>query len=592
MNRLVWVLVLVELIAGGSVSAHQRAKSGDGSREITGRVLNHDGQPLAGGRVVIYKIDGGHHRDTLTNDTGAFRFDDLSYGVYIVFTQGAEDGEQVEKYHRPGDFVTLQVKRGGVITGTVTDSTGEPVIAARVQIRRVRDASGRRTRASRFGTWQTERSTDDRGVYRFWGLPPGSYLVRAGGRDAFNRNRFSDVIGEDVPTFHPSAATPEAATEVRVDDGVEATGIDIRHRGESGHTISGHISGLGANRLGVPGGSREEGFMVALLLTATGELAGQGGIQAAAGSNSFSFENVADGEYDLSAHHIVVSDRNAMSADIAAASPPRRVIVKSKDVTGVEIKLLPLGSIEGRVVLDAERKRPCQSERITRVDETVIVAGREDADRPVPNLTAFPTGARGVPVVPDQKGDFAIRSLQPARYRLEARLTEHLYIRSISLPGAAKPGRKSGLADAGRDGIAVKSGERVTGLTITLQEGAASVRGRVVMVQDKATLPSRLRVHLVPAEQLQRDDVLRFAEAAVESDGSFVLTNIAPGRYWLLARAPDDLRDDRPLSWDGEVRAKLIREATAANTTIELQPCQRIGGHMLRYAAPATTNPK
>jgi hypothetical protein len=586
MNRLVWVSVFIGLIVASRVFAQQPPKSGaDGSRGIIGRVFDHNGQLLAGGKVFLGKVGGARldFRETLINDVGEFRFDNLSHGVYTVLSMGAMDGDEQEKYYRPGDFVTLRVRKGGVITGTVTDSTGEPVIATRVHAIRVRDENGRRTfQAGRFSRFRGERSTDDRGVYRFWGLPSGSYLVKVGGRDTLRRNSIPDAIEEDAPTYHPSAATPEAAIEVSVNEGREATGIDIRHRGESGHAISGNISGQIGRSL------QEQGVIVTLTQSATGAPVGELAIRLTEGPSSFLFEGVADGEYDLTAQHIVVPNADAASVEISAASPARRVIVKNKDVTGVELKLAPLGSIEGRVVPDAERKPRCQSDRIARLDETVISVGREDAGPPVPIFTSFAWMVSGVLVVPDQKGDFTIRSLPGARYRVDTRLpSEDWYIRSISLSSPAKPEP----IDAGRDGIAVKSGERVRGLTISVQEGAASVRGRVVMAQAKATLPSRLLVHLVPTEQQQRHNVLRFAEAAVESDGSFFLTNIAPGSYWLLARPTEDLNDPRPLSWNSEARAKLIREATA-NNPIELQPCQLIAGHMLQYTVSTTTDLK
>ena len=587
MNRLVRVSILIGLIVAGRVLAQQPAKSGsDGSRAITGRVFDHNGQLLAGGKVFLGKVGGGQRdfRETLINDIGEFRFENLSHGVYTVLAMGSMDGDEQQKYYRPGDFVTLRLKKGGVITGTVTDSTGEPVIATRVHAIRLRDEHGLRTsQAGRFSYWQRERSTDDRGIYRFWGLPSGSYLVKVGGRDTRNRNRVPDAIEEDAMTYHPSAATPESATEVIVNDGQETVGIDIRHRGESGHAISGRISGYVAN------GSQEEGVIVTLTQTATGAPVSEIAIRGSEGPGSFLFEGVADGEYDLTAHHIVVPNKDAASVDINAASPPLRVIVKSNDVSGVVIKLAPLGSIEGRVVPDTERKPRCQNDRTLRLDETLIIVAREGAGAPAPIFTGFAYHPGGVIVVPDQSGDFAIRSLQASHYRVETRLpSEDWYIRSIDLSAPAK----AGLIDAGRDGIAVKSGERVRGLTIRIQEGAATVRGRIVVAQAKTALPSRLRVHLVPAEPQQRENVLRFAEAQVESDGLFVLTHIAPGRYWLLPRTADALRDDRPLSWNGEARAKLAREAIAANNSIELQPCQRITGHILRYNLPATTDLK
>ena len=41
-----------------------------------------------------------------------------------------------------------------------------------------------------------------------------------------------------------------------------------------------------------------------------------------------------------------------------------------------------------------------------------------------------------------------------------------------------------------------------------------------------------------------------------------------------------------PAAWDAGSRAKLRREAEAANTSVELQPCQRLSDYSLRYAPP------
>jgi hypothetical protein len=581
-NRSVYVSIFIALVIAGRVTAQQQPRSGGGSREITGRLINYDGQPLAGRKVFIEKLGGGSRefREASTNDAGEFRFDSLSPGVYTLF-----DGDQ-QKLYRPGDSATIRVKKGGVITGIVTDSTGEPMIAARVRTLRVRDENGRRVyHTGRSGPWQRELLTDDRGVYRFWGLTSGSYMVSVGGRSRENGNRIPGVTDDDAPTYHPSAATVEAATEVTVRDGQEATGVDIRHRGESGYAISGNVSGL------VASGSKEEGVIVTLTHAATGAPAGEKVFRAADGPSSFAFEGLADGEYDLTAQHFTFPNVNAVSVDINAASPHRRVIVKGKDVAGVELKLAPLGSIDGRIVVEAGPKPRCQTGPSPHLDETVIIFSSQGDEPPLPSFSSLTWNVRGVIGVPDQRGDFTIRSLKAGHYRVETQPPgEDWYIRSIGLPGPtqARP------LDAGRDGVAVRSGQRVTGLTISIQEGAASLRGRVVLGQVNVTLPARLFVHLVPAERQQSDDVLRFAEAEVQSDGSFLLTNIAPGRYWLLARPADDLRDDstRPLAWDREFRAKLTREAADANNSIELQPCQRTLNHMLRYAPRATTDPK
>ena len=80
-------------------------------------------------------------------------------------------------YYRIGDSVTITMFKGGVINGTVTDTDGQPVVALRVRALMLRDANGQQSNPS----MMSERLTDDRGVYRLYGLEPGTYVVSAGG---------------------------------------------------------------------------------------------------------------------------------------------------------------------------------------------------------------------------------------------------------------------------------------------------------------------------------------------------------------------------------------------------------------------------
>jgi hypothetical protein len=150
--------------------------------------------------------------------------------------------------------------------------------------------------------------------------------------------------------------------------------------------------------------------------------------------------------------------------------------------------------------------------------------------------------------------------------------SESWYVRSVT--SANKP-----VADAGRGGLALKAGEKLTGLTVTVAEGAAVLKGRVV-----AASSARLRVHLIPAEREAAEDALRYAEA-VATGGAFSFANVAPGRYYLLARPEDEIESGppRPPAWDAEARARLRREAEAANVAVELKPCARVSDFALRY---------
>jgi hypothetical protein len=124
---------------------------------------------------------------------------------------------------------------------------------------------------------------------------------------------------------------------------------------------------------------------------------------------------------------------------------------------------------------------------------------------------------------------------------------------------------------------------------VVIAEGAASLNGRVVTANEGSILPSRLRVHLIPAEVPAAEDILRYAETTVRGDGSFEFKHIAPGKYLLHTRqAPEkEANDDqaRPLAWDAAERMKLRREAEDAKNEIELKVCGRVKDHKLIHEA-------
>jgi len=122
---------------------------------------------------------------------------------------------------------------------------------------------------------------------------------------------------------------------------------------------------------------------------------------------------------------------------------------------------------------------------------------------------------------------------------------------------------------------------------VVIAEGAASLNGRVVPAKEGSKLPSRLRIHLIPAEASAADEVLRYAETAVAPDGGFGFKHIAPGKYLVYARqaSEKEMNNDRsrPAAWDAVERAKIRREAATAKNEIELKACERVKDHVLRW---------
>jgi carboxypeptidase family protein len=557
-------------------AADQRAGS------ISGRVVNESGQPMPNAIVNIFgSSKQPARRTTNTDEDGRFHADDLPRGLYSVLAQVrgyvlARDA-RAPVYYRLGDSVNLVVKKGGVITGTVTNSNGEPVVGVRVSAIPHRDIDGRPIQALGSGV---ARYTDDRGVYRLFGLGAGFYLVSAGskqpGIDA------STAFDENVPTYYPSS-TRDTAAEIEVRAGSEATGIDIRYRGERGYAISGLITG------GTTTGTRLGGVAISLVRPASGALESPAFFQARGDDFPFAFYGVTEGEYYL------VAQRCPYQNNDGARSRPLRLQVKDQDISGVAISLVPLGSVAGRVILEPavaqEKKLTCETKRLPSIEETIISARREQKEDPREQpLSAFNPSMMGAV---GENGEFQIQGVEAGQYRIETRmLDEAWYVRAIELPETGRTGTK---LNAGRNGFSVKSGERLNGLTVVLAGGAASLRGQVV-AEKGASLPDRLRVHLVPSEQQAADDTLLFFEAAVQTDGSFTLNNVAPGRYFLAARQTSEERANerfpRPLVWSLNSRASLRAEAEASNIAVELKPCQRVADFELRYSPPPKDAPK
>ena len=540
---------------------------------ITGRVVTEDGGDMSNVNVSIYPAYAGQRHagsplSTTTDEHGNFKFTDLkprAYRIYVRETRGYVNPfipGAGTTYYRIGDHAVITMIRGGVITGRVTTANGEPLVGAQVSATMTRDAQGNSFRRSSGGR---SRTTDDRGIYRLYGLAPGTYVVSV--RSNLSTRQISPYDG-DTPTYYPSS-TRDAAAEVAVTSGGEVAGIDIRYRGDRGHIISGVVTGAG------------EGYQphVSLYNLATGAYVGSGNVQRGEAANSFAIRGVSDGEYEIVAY----AYGNSSEAD-SFVSSPRRVTVRGADAGGIELKVAPQASVAGKIVVE-NQPDICETKRKFSIEEAVIALRRDEkTSRTVYQNLVFE-------VAPDDKGEFGIRHIVPGRYFIELRLpAENWYLKSIATaPVAAPIARKTASsAGASRDGFALKAGEKLSGLTVTIASGAASLSGKVIAAKEGTLLPSRLRIHLAPVEASSANDPLRYAEAIVRPDRSFALNNVAPGRYWLIARA---MTDDEPadglvasVAWDANERAKLRKEAEALKAEIELKPCQRVIEQIVKFA--------
>ncbi len=528
---------------------------------INGRVVNESGQPLSNVAVSLRPYGASSfRRESTTDHEGRFQFKELPAQVYLItaglpaYIPAPRDSDNTQSTsYRVGDDVTLMMIKGGVITGKVITSLNEPVVGVRVRVQMIRDSFGQRTR---YGATARETTTDDRGVYRAYGLAPGSYVVMAGG----------GPIGlvsyrNDASTYAPSG-TRDTANEVAVQAGQETSDVDIRYRGEQGYAISGIAV--------TPQGSEVNGFFVRLTSTVdAGSQLSESVFQAM--GQSFSFFGVPDGDYDLTAQTI----GNAPGRGL---SEPKRIKVRGADVTGVELVTRSLASITGRVVLESSNAPECKDRQRAVITETLVSAwhNEKEAAKDQPQFV----WSLGGPVFPDQKGEITLRDLAAGQYQMVSRIAaKDWYLKSITLPPAtgATPS-SSKQTDAVANWITVRLGDRLTGLTVTVAEGAGSLQGEIKINEGDA-LPARLYVYLVPADDENEKDVLRYFAAPV-SDRKVAINHIPPGRYFIVLQpalggtTPPLTRLRLPDA--KETRVRLRRDAVQVKQEIEIKPCQNV----------------
>ena len=207
------------------------AKAKDtGTGRISGRVVGGEtGTPLRRAEVSIFGEALKEPRSTSTDEKGVYELKDLPAGRYTVNASKAGYGSVSfgqKRPYQPGRPIELadgqsigridfSLPRGGVITGRVTDEYGEPVAGLTVQAMRYRYANGKR----QLGPVGFS-STDDRGMYRLYGLSASEYYVSAQPSGGFSFAQ-SDSRAGFASTYYPGTPSVTEAQRLRVTAGAE-----------------------------------------------------------------------------------------------------------------------------------------------------------------------------------------------------------------------------------------------------------------------------------------------------------------------------------------------------------------------------------
>jgi len=325
-----------------------------GTGVIRGRVLAADtGRPMP--RALVQLSGPQQHRNALADAEGRYAFNDLPAGAYTVTANGGQhraaylsmgygairpDGSFANAASRPRqikldsgqrrDDIDIRLERAAAISGTVLDSSGEPV--ARISVRAMR--MHRNQRPSNTGM----AMTDDLGQYRIFGLAPGEYVVYA---DSRNGELPREAVGEAMgfgPTYAPATGLLAQAARLRLGMGSQAS-IDLQLIETPLFSITGTV----ATSTGEP--PRNSSVMV---VRADIDMDGPMYGAAVSPSGMFTVSSLPPGSYDLHVRH---QPESAPTTRAPEEHTTARVDVAA-DVSGVALVTSPGATVTGEILFD------------------------------------------------------------------------------------------------------------------------------------------------------------------------------------------------------------------------------------------------
>src|SRR5882762_168940 len=187
------VLALPSMVFICSLCCIAQTTATDANGSISGRITI-GGKGAAGISIVAREGDSPLNNRTVakatTDEEGNYRLSGLAAGRFTINPIAkAYVVSAGEAYRQPTQSVNVaeneSIKNidfalvlGGVITGRITDLEGRPIIGERVNVAFKGESSNERPIMMLFpgGKYRT----DDRGVYRIYGIGPGSYKVSVG----------------------------------------------------------------------------------------------------------------------------------------------------------------------------------------------------------------------------------------------------------------------------------------------------------------------------------------------------------------------------------------------------------------------------
>jgi hypothetical protein len=412
------------------------------------------------------------------------------------------EGETIEKI----DFSLI---RAGVITGRITDADGKPVIEERLQLNPVDNVF-----PNRFGSYYNPYmyQTDDRGVYRLYGIPPGRYTLSVGVSPDD-----SMVMGGNVRrsyytrTYYPGETDSKKAGIIEVAEGGEVKDVNIKlGRAAQSFVVAGRVV------------DAETGRPVPNLLIGYGGYDAQQKIMTAYSYGQY--RTNARGEFRLES---VLPGRFAafVWSENENYSDPATFEVTDADITGLEIKLKRGATITGVLQLEGLTDKSATA----KLSKIALGASVQTG-----NLG--PPENRQATIEPN--GSFRLTGLPPGTVHLfmfDFQSQKNIRLLRLERDGVAQP-----------KGIEVKPGEQITNVRVVFEYGNARILGQLRF--ENGTLPEGARVFISVHKASDGEDSPPVTFTQSDARGRFVLEGLVAGEYRVVVQLQLPLA-----SWGGKL---------------------------------------
>ncbi len=495
---------------------------------VKGHVYSLDtGQPL---KRASLTLRSSRRRDeplmTMTDALGTFEFKNVEPDTYYLSC--ARTGYMQTNYGqkspmlpptplsvRPGQDlkdIDFQLIRGGVISGTVLDEDGEP--ASRVQIQALARyyGRGRVQYIPRGGV-----STDDRGQYRMFGLPPGRYYVQA----SYNAQAFGQPAGPTsyAPILYPNVLSLKDALRIEVINGNEVSQVDFRLRPVPAYSASGTVIDQETDR------PLAEGFISVIAADPQSGYFRSGAGSPIRAGGRFKVSGLLPGSYRL-----MVNLPNRSGGMGRVITKPLEM--PAADVTDIVIAFGPAVTVKGKVLADGGTlPSPLR----------VLLA-------PAGSMGMIGPGSGNATANAD--GSFEMQNVQPGDYTVSVYggggepSGTSFFVREVRVGGQ----------DVLEKGLTITDGASPE-IEVVLDFAGGSIAGHLLNDKDE---PVSTPVVLIVADLQKRASDRYFKAGHTDQLGQFTLRGVIPGDYLLLAW-PDG---EAQRAQDPELFAQLEKYAT------------------------------